>query len=278
MPGADDYLVKPFDLSELSARIGAVARRYAGNPNPNVEIGELSIDMAARSIMRAGRTIALTAREWSLFEAFLQRPRALLSKSQLEERLYSFDAEVESNTIEVYIGRLRKKLGHDTIETVRGMGYRLGQHRREPRTEHEVADLPPKHSLQRRLSLGLTVIVSSLWLAATVAAGLFLRGEIDKVLDSALQEVAQRVLPLAYIEVLNRDRDAGQDAPAQRVPAVDPHSEYITYIVRDAKGRLLLQSHDAVPEGFPADLQPGFHDRRGVSASTPKVPFKARCS
>jgi two-component system OmpR family response regulator len=125
--GADDYLVKPFDLSELSARIGAVARRYAGNPNPLLEVGGLAIDLAARSIHRAGRPVALTAREWALFEALLQRPRMLLSKAQLEERLYSFNDEVESNTIEVYIGRLRKKLGHDIIETVRGMGYRLGQ-------------------------------------------------------------------------------------------------------------------------------------------------------
>ncbi|MCA3278566.1 MAG: response regulator transcription factor [Roseomonas sp.] len=128
--GADDYLVKPFDLTELSARIGAVARRYAGNPNPQVEIGDLTIDLAQRLILRAGQPITLTAREWVLFEAFVQRPRALITKAQMEERLYSFDAEVESNTIEVYIGRIRKKLGHDIIETIRGVGYRLGQPKR----------------------------------------------------------------------------------------------------------------------------------------------------
>ncbi|MFG1344028.1 response regulator transcription factor [Xanthobacter autotrophicus DSM 431] len=124
--GADDYLVKPFDLFELSARIRAVGRRYAGNPNPLVTLGDIEVDLAARSVRRAGRPVALTAREWSLFEAFVQRPHQLMSKPQLEERLYSFDAEVESNTIEVYIARLRKKLGADVIETVRGMGYRLG--------------------------------------------------------------------------------------------------------------------------------------------------------
>jgi two-component system OmpR family response regulator len=124
--GADDYLVKPFDLFELSARIRSVGRRYAGNPNPLVTFGELEVDLAARSVRRAGRAIQLTAREWSLFEAFVQRPNQLMSKPQLEERLYSFDTEIESNTIEVYIARLRKKLGADAIETVRGMGYRLG--------------------------------------------------------------------------------------------------------------------------------------------------------
>ncbi len=127
--GADDYMTKPFDLSELSARLNAVARRYSGNPNPLVEIGDLQIDLAARTVARGGRPIDLTAREWALFEAFVQRPGQITSKVQLEERLYAFGAEVESNTIEVHVSRLRKKLGHSVIDTVRGIGYRLGNAR-----------------------------------------------------------------------------------------------------------------------------------------------------
>ena len=124
--GADDYLVKPFDLAELSARIGSVARRYTGNPNPIITHGMLDIDLAARSVHCGGKPVALTAREWALFEAFLARPGQLLSKSQLEDKLYAFGAEIESNTIEVHVSRLRKKLGANIIETERGMGYRLG--------------------------------------------------------------------------------------------------------------------------------------------------------
>lgn len=124
--GADDYLVKPFDLAELSARIGSVARRYSGNPNPILTHGPLQIDLAARSIRRDGHLVPLTAREWALFEAFLSRPGQLLSKTQLEEKLYAFDTEVESNTIEVHVSRLRKKLGAEIIVTERGLGYRLG--------------------------------------------------------------------------------------------------------------------------------------------------------
>ncbi len=123
--GADDYLVKPFDLDELSARIGSVARRYAGNPNPIIRHGGLDIDIARRSLSRDGRPVQLTAREWALLDAFLARPGQILSKAQLEEKLYDFDTEIDSNTIEVHVSRLRKKLGAELIRTERGLGYRL---------------------------------------------------------------------------------------------------------------------------------------------------------
>lgn len=124
--GADDYLVKPFNLLELSARIGSVARRYAGNPNPLLKAGDLEVDLGARAVYRDGRPLELTAREWAVLEALLQHPGAIISKAQLEDRLYAFGEEVESNTIEAHVSRLRKKLGHELIHTVRGLGYRLG--------------------------------------------------------------------------------------------------------------------------------------------------------
>ena len=124
--GADDYMVKPFDLAELSARIAAVARRYSGNPNPLITLGKLEIDLAAHAIHGPQGQIDLSQREWIIFESLLQRPGQIVSKSQIEDQISAFDSEVESNTIEVYVSRLRKKLGKDVVQTLRGLGYRLG--------------------------------------------------------------------------------------------------------------------------------------------------------
>jgi len=123
--GADDYLVKPFDLAELSARIAAVIRRYNGNPNPVIHLKDLVIDQVRHSIFRGETLISLTAKEWAIFEILLCHAGSLLSRTQMEDHLYAFGTEIESNSIEVHISRLRKKLGRDLIETVRGMGYRL---------------------------------------------------------------------------------------------------------------------------------------------------------
>ena len=121
--GADDYLVKPFDLSELSARVAAVARRYGGNPNPLLRLGDIDIDLGRRFISVAGKPVDLTAREWAVLERLVRHPNAMVAKSEIEDSLYEFGAEIDSNAVEVYVSRLRKKLGREAIRTVRGVGY-----------------------------------------------------------------------------------------------------------------------------------------------------------
>jgi len=121
--GADDYVLKPYDLDELLARIRALLRRAAGRAEPVYEHKGVSINPATREVMVDGQSVVLSAREWAVFEPLLARPGMLLSRSQLEEKLYGWKDEVSSNAVEVYIHGLRKKLGADIIQNVRGVGY-----------------------------------------------------------------------------------------------------------------------------------------------------------
>ncbi|WFF41366.1 response regulator [Salinicola endophyticus] len=124
--GADDYLVKPFDLDELTARLQALLRRSAGQVDRSLRHGHLAMDPVARSVTLDGAPVALVRRELMLLEALMRARGRVLSADQLKDRLYGIDDEIESNALNVHIYQLRRKLGRDVIETVRGVGYRLG--------------------------------------------------------------------------------------------------------------------------------------------------------
>ncbi|MFZ4703191.1 MAG: response regulator [Candidatus Methylumidiphilus sp.] len=121
--GADDYLVKPFDLDELSARIRALARRQGGRAAPLIEHGDLTVNPVTHEVTLQGKPVTLSSREYALLVALLERPGIPLSRTQLEESIYGWGEEVESNTVEVYIHSLRRKLGQAWIINVRGVGY-----------------------------------------------------------------------------------------------------------------------------------------------------------
>ena len=121
--GADDYIVKPFDMGELLARMRAVIRRKAGSPQPILSNGRLSLDPATREVSCDGADVRLTAREFALLQALLVRPGAILSRAELEDRIYGWGEEVESNAVEFLIHSLRRKLGADAIRNVRGVGW-----------------------------------------------------------------------------------------------------------------------------------------------------------
>lgn len=121
--GADDYLIKPFDLEELSARMRALSRRQAGRAESLVQVREVVLNPATHEVTVGGKPVNLSAREFALLQAFMDRPGVVLSRTQLEEKLYGWDDSIESNAVEVHIHALRKKVGSDFIKNVRGVGY-----------------------------------------------------------------------------------------------------------------------------------------------------------
>ena len=123
--GADDYVLKPFDLDELVARVRAVLRRRAGNASPLLECGSLVVDPVRREAALDGQPISLSAKEFALLELLMQRPGAVLSREQLEDAMYGWEREVGSNAVEVHLHNLRRKLGADIIRNVRGVGYKV---------------------------------------------------------------------------------------------------------------------------------------------------------
>ncbi len=123
--GADDYLVKPFDLDELAARIRALLRRKSGRTAPAVEHLGVVLNPATHSVTRDGREIALSPKEFALLQLLMERPGTILSRARIEERLYGWSEEIESNAVEVHIHGLRRKLGADYVLNVRGVGYRV---------------------------------------------------------------------------------------------------------------------------------------------------------
>jgi two-component system response regulator QseB len=123
--GADDYLCKPFDFDELVARLRAVLRRRAGQPIPILAYRDLTLNPTTRRVAYKGDLLSLSAKEFALLEIFLQRPGVVITPAQLRDKLYGWDKDVESNTVEVYIHSLRRKLGHEYIENIRSVGYRM---------------------------------------------------------------------------------------------------------------------------------------------------------
>lgn len=224
--GADDYLVKPFDLDELGARMRALIRRHAGRGESLVRHGELALDPVGHQVTLAGNPVALSAREFALLEALMARPGAVLSKSQLEEKIYGWGEEIGSNTVEVYIHSLRKKLGADLIPKCAASATW------SPRTPDAVD--PPA--------------IAHLWLLALVIVGVGFAGWLiyrqalagaNELFDYQLQQIAAALPSEPFSSVLSSRSES---------------DEVVVIQIWNRNGVLMYYSHPRVLLALHAEL------------------------
>ena len=232
--GADDYLVKPFELRELLARMRAIIRRAGGHAQSTIGTSQTQLDLATRQLVHEGATVDLSAREFHLMHALLERPGAIVSRTQLEERIYGWGEEVTSNAVEVLIHGVRRKAGAEVIRNVRGLGWR-------------VAGRPVVTSLRRHLLLWLVPVFLAAALIAVGCTYYMFGAMVSWFMDSQMQ-------------VLAESHTAETIGPPALRPLTDHHIEKGGVIVQiwDGQGSLLTSTYPAL--AVPLQAADGFEE------------------